>query len=256
MRTWHVALLALALGLTGCRKKHAPEYFEAEGKYQVLVARTGDDAYLSPEMAAVLKKLQSVPEGRIESEQAQQLAARITAGTARVQAAQRAADAPIAAAPVVMNFPSAPSVPSGGPPADAVAPTGAADAGPVDERPQAGMPQAEFVKKFGSCFEGEREVAVPGSAAPLKGFQVANREACTKKFGATNQSYVFEDGKWKGIVTETVVTTVRDAGLVPTPPGQAPARPAPTEAPRDPNDGTPGSGGANPYDGTPRPGTP
>lgn len=247
MRRTALILLCLAMSLSGCRQKHSQEFFDAEGRHSVLVARSGDDAYLDPEMAKVVEVLRAVPETRAEFAQAQALVARITAETARVAAARealQAAEQAAAGAPPAVAFPSSPIEPSRAEEAP-VAAAGVPDAGaPPPQHPWPGMSEAEFRTAFGACFDAARTITLPGSAETATAYRVADRSACTKVHGLASTSLIFVDKKMAGQITETTVTTLVDAGVRASAPPPAPVAPVTPPAPEAPT---------NPYDSTPPP---
>ncbi len=224
MRTPVVLLLLVpALMLTGCRKKSSPEFFKLESEHSILVARDGDDAWLSPQMDSVLSGLQAIPEDAVEKPRAQALATKILAEQARLKAEQVK---PPPSAPV---DPFAGRVLSAPPPPEQTPETAEeVDAGELADQPWPGMQEQVFVTRFGACFSpGPKAVLPDGRAASA--FVLSASPACQKQFGAAGAgvSYLFTDkGLW-GKATETVV--IPDAGPV-----LVPAKPAPPPEPAKP----------------------
>jgi hypothetical protein len=78
--------VVLVASLSGCRKKSNPAFYQLESEQSVLLARDGDDAFASPELAAVLTKLEAFPEDALEKPRAEALVVKLKAGQARVKA--------------------------------------------------------------------------------------------------------------------------------------------------------------------------
>lgn len=213
-----VLLLCVMTGLlSGCRKKTSAEFYKLDGAQSVLIARDGDDAFVSPEMDTIIAGLQAVPEDSVEKPRAIELATKLASEKARV-AAQR--------------VPKAAPPPQGDPFAGRVfgAPTPVApppepepiDAGDPDQ-PSAGMDEKTFERIFGTCFtKGPDTTAERG--VPAKTKLLKSSPDCQKRLGTPGASttYLFVDGGVWGTVVET--RTPVDAGppvLIPGPPPAA-----------------------------------
>lgn len=224
----HVAILLMGLlAVSGCRKKTAPEYYELESSYSIMVARDGDDAYVSEEMGQVLAKLKQISPDTVEGPRAAGLVAKIEGERERVEREAKAAEEALAAAGRPAEPPSGPSfspTPTG--PGDA--PPAAADAGAADagrRKPWGGMSVAEFQRMYGDCFEAGADKALPGQA-PGTAMKVKDDAACRAEFGSSDPDtsifYVFgKDGlagqlsekrTVKETVTQTPAPTPADAG--------------------------------------------
>lgn len=225
-----LCLLLPGLLLTGCRKKSSKEFYKLEADQSILVAREGDEAYLTPEMDAVLAGLQAIPDDALEKEKATNLAAKLTAEQARVKAEKAALAAP-PRPPPSDPFAGRTTEPTPVEPAPP-GPEDLGDAGePVDAgeptQPWSGMEEKDFVQRFGSCFSAAPKATLPDGREATAYVLSANPK-CQKQFGLpdTTVRYLFtERGLW-GKATETV--QVRDAGVfqLPVPP-QPPPPPAP-----------------------------
>ncbi len=220
MRRLVFLVMLVAVLSAGCRKKHSMEFGLYKADFTSLVDRNGDDAYLTPEMDAVVEKLKTVNPETVEAAEAQALVARIASEKSRVQSDKEAkakAVAEAAKAPPAPAFP--PSEPTKLdqvgviPNLDAVDAGAAADAGVKPEaRPEGGMTEAAFRAAFGACFEAARPVPLP--TGPAQAYQVKDRPDCAK-YGAPTVSYYFVGGKLGGTLTEEKA--------------KAPAAPAPGE---------------------------
>src|SRR5687768_6228438 len=93
MRTICCVALMAGLSLAGCKKPKASlEFTEAKGLHSTLVARDGDDAYESEDMARVEALLDKVPADSLDAAAAAELKASIDAERRRI-AAEAAAHA-------------------------------------------------------------------------------------------------------------------------------------------------------------------
>lgn len=212
--SWILLVLALALVATGCRKKHSVEFAVLKAQYTGLVDRLADDAYADPEMQKVVAGLQAVSDKYVEYEEAQGLVAKIASETERAKAAREAAARAVAEAAQPPPAPppppttdtagsGAPVVPLELPNLDAVdAGVDAGVAPKVEEKPENGMALADFQQKFGSCFESPRGVALPGGIS-AQAMRVRDLTSCNSKYGSSEVSYYFVNGKWAGTMTET-----------------------------------------------------
>ncbi len=213
-----------ALVLLGCRKKSSPEFFKLESEQSILVARDGDDAWLSPQMDAVLSGLQAISDEAIEKPRAQALASKIVAEQARLKAEQARPPPPAPVDPFAGRLPSAPPPPENPETAELI------DAGELSDQPWPGMLEQAFVARFGVCFSPGPKATLPDGQA-ASAYVLSASPACQKQFGAADArvSYLFTDkGLW-GKATETVV--IRDAGAMVLPVRPAPPPPPPSSKP-------------------------
>jgi hypothetical protein len=223
MRVLLLLCVSTALLMSGCRKKSNPEFYKLEADQSILVARDGDDAWVSPEMDVVLRGLQAIPEDSVEGPRAAALAAKVATEQARVKAEQ--APKP-AAAPPPDPFAGrvAEPAPAPAPPAEGGA-TGEVDAGEIT-LPFPGMDEKAFVARFGSCFSAGKPVPLPDGKV-ASSYVIGSSAACQKQFGSATgvAMYLFtEKGLW-GKATET--TQIIDAGMITLPAPPAPPQPAP-----------------------------
>ena len=206
-----VLLICVMLGvLSGCRKKTSPEFYKLEGEQSILIARTGDDAYVSDEMTAIVASLSAIPLDTVEKARADALVATLAAQKARVLAERVEQPKPPQVDPFAGRFPP-PALPVEPLPEAPPAP----DAGPPEE-PWTGMDEATFKQLFGRCFsKGPPTTAARGVPATTQ--VLGPSTECQKKLGTPGSvtSYVFVDGGVFGKMLETV--TVMDAGS-PSPP--------------------------------------
>lgn len=214
-------LLCLLAGLlSGCPKKSSPEFYKLEADQSILVARDGDDAWVSPEMTGIVAGLTAIPDNAIEKPRAQALVAKIAAERARVTAER--VEPP--KGPQVDPFAGRLSPSGTTTEVEAVSPppeTTEGDAGAEPLAPWARMEEKRFVALFGKCFaSGPAAVTSDGGAATTQ--VLATSADCQKRFGAPNgvTSFLFTD---KGLSEKIVETTVViDAGTVTTPGRQPP----------------------------------
>ena len=136
--------------VSGCKKKSSPEFYRLESDQSVLVSRDGDDAWVSPEMAAIVTGLEGLAENVAEKPRALDLIAKINAEKARVLAERSQAPTP---PPTVDPFAGRQF---GEPPPESEplpdAPTDLVDAGLAAVEPWNGMPEPLFVTRYGTCF--------------------------------------------------------------------------------------------------------
>ena len=205
-----VLLCVLMCLFSGCRKKSSPEFFKLDSDQSILVARDGDDAYVSDEMTAILTGLDAVGPDTLEKPRAEALAAKLRAEQHRVTVERT----PVARPPEVDPWAGRKSQlePAAEPP-PAVAEQ-IADAG--EGEPLAGMPEAEFLSRWGKCFaRGPAEVLTDGGAASAQ--VLADSAACQKRHGTPGAATTFlftSAGFWGKRLTRVVVV---DAGPPPTP---------------------------------------
>jgi hypothetical protein len=169
-----LAFLCAAALLSGChkRKTASPLFAEASSDFNALYGQELDDAYVDPRMDEIEAKLKDVPKDSLDADAAQELVKRIDDGRAKVLAEQKEARANRAQAAAEPSFP-----PDETPPPAA---SEAADAGPT--QPVAGMPRADFLKYFGSCFATQGPVRV-ADAGQAEMFALGSSADCQKQFG-------------------------------------------------------------------------
>ena len=205
-----LSLLCVVLALSafsGCRKKTSPEFYKLEADQSILIARDGDDAYGSPELARIITALQALPDNVVEKERATALATKLSAEVARVAAARPVADAP---KPPPTDPYAGRLQGVGSAPQAIEAPAEEVDAGPPTE-PWTGMDEKTFASVFGKCFAKGPPAQWRNTPATT---QVLNASAdCQKAMGTTGgvTSYLFVDGGVVGKMVET--TVVRDGGV-------------------------------------------
>ncbi len=195
------ALIACLFAATACHKKSSREFYDAQGRYSVITARLGDDAYGDDEMNQIEAVLRAVPTNAKEAAQAQALLTTIEGERARVNREKAELAKPIAAAAPVAYVPSAPMAP-------AIAPTGivtitAKDAGFA---PQRGMALDKFLTAYGACMDPADDMLLPGAQKPGRAFAVRKTEGCQAQFGGSarfTKLYVFENDKLMGEATRS-----------------------------------------------------
>lgn len=228
MRTLPVRALAIALcvlgpGTSGCRRAtNSPEYTEAQGLHDRLVAEQGDDAYLSAEMEKVEQLLAQVPEKSLDAQAAQALTTRIQEERERIRTGREAA----AAEPTEDGSPSFDS-PSGG--ATMEAPPEPADAGAP--RPIQGMLLAEFQRLFGGCFVPGQDLLISGVGV-RQTYEVRDLPSCqTQHADYVNLVVVIDNNAIAGFAQKQAMKlSLPDGGPAPEQTEAAPAQPAPEPA--------------------------
>lgn len=217
-----VAILLVGLGLGGCRKKSAPEFYRLESRATILADRDGDEGRLSDEMGEIITELQAIPADRLEGPRARALAEALVAERARLlqeRAPARAAEVDARATEFV------PSLALAAEPRDAEAADAglAPDAGPG--RPWLNMALAEFRARFGVCMEASGELDVPGQGR-LRAWEVLRTPTCMVRYSLdedTRHFFLFREDR---LALERTEQRLRfDAGPPPPPP------PTPTPAP-------------------------
>jgi hypothetical protein len=210
MRAAFLCGLMLVL-LPGCRKKTYPPFFSLDSQAAVLVAREGDDAYVSEDMDAILRGLDAVPEDAREKERAVALTVSFRAERARVQR-ERVVE-PTAVAPVVQPPAFRPELRAESPSAEAVD-AAVVDAGPPE--PYAGMPLTAFLAYFGSCFSAGPDTTLEGQSVSTQ--RLNEQPECQRRHGANGEqtSYVFVDGKVWGKRSVRTVDAGTPRALSPT----------------------------------------
>lgn len=242
MRTW-LLMVGVLLALTGCGKKSSKEFFAAQVRYESLVSREGDDAFVSDEMKQIAAAFAAVPSNAVEYDRARALIAKIDAERARVEA-ERAAEAAALAAQTAPVGDSRPSELLSPPPAQPVAANPNTAVVNADGPPEGGLPEAVFMQKYGRCATGPIKQAIDG-VGEVPTYKANSTPDCLKKLGvAEGTSFFFVKGALAGRVTGSVTTsrTTFDAGrtVIPQPvqeymaiPG-APLPPGMTAPPRPP----------------------
>ena len=191
--------VAAALASTSCRKKSSREFYDAQGRYQVITAQLGDEAYLSPEMDAIEALLHGVPASAREIDQTTALLATISSEKARVLQEKERLAKPIATANAPAPYVQVNTVQM--PAAVQAAP--AADAG---FHPEKGMPLDVFLKAYSACMDASPDVLLPGSTVPGQAFAVRKTANCMSQFGSIERFtklYVFIDRKLAGEATRS-----------------------------------------------------
>ncbi len=221
-----LVLVCVLTSLAGCRKKTAPEFFKLESQQSVLIAREGDDAYVSAEMDSIIGGLEAIPGDAREKPRAVDLVQRLSAEKARV-AAERVPRPP--PPPPADPFAGREPAPVAVDPAEP-APAGedVPDAGPSE--PFTGMDEATFKRFFGTCFSpGPKTEIAKGTPATTQ--VLASNPDCQKRFGTPGgtTTYVFVDGGVAGKMVETYV--VVDAGFREVTRPAAPPPPPPDAGP-------------------------
>jgi hypothetical protein len=196
MRSISLLFLVIVLAsASGCRKKSAPQFFEAERRHQSLVARDGDDAYLSLDMDGVLDLLRQVPADAVEAARAQELAKTIQAAQARVRAEREAEGKapPPAEEYVRADEGSEPVAPREETPL------------PIDGPPPGGMPEADFTARYQGCVTGPKEIPVDVPPGKAPAYAVRETPECQKKLFVTgNVQFFFLEKRLAGrVVTRT-----------------------------------------------------
>lgn len=227
MRRW-VLLLLLALTMSACRKKSAPEFYTLESEVQVLLAQEGDDAYGSPELTALEAKLAAIPSNTVEGPLAQALLTKLRADKARVLAEGQEDDGEPGTARGRGDDTGRPLF-DPAPPSGAGANGDEKDAGVQLVRPFLGMPESTFLAAFGECVRPGPGVSVPGVGAATS-LEVKADPDCQDRLGQRGAKtlWVFVEGSLHGTQSETpAVTTYIDAGAPP----PKPPEPSPLDLP-------------------------
>jgi hypothetical protein len=212
-----VALFAVVtLVCSGCsrRREPSPEFSRASEEFNKLYAQRLDDAYLDPRMHEIEALLQRVSPDSLDAQSAADLLTRIRDGRARMQKALDEAQAASAAArtPSTVSNLSRELPPPAAPKAAVVTP----DAGPTEAlQPTAGMPMAEFSRRFSDCFQIAGPVNVQGTGA-RDSYDLVDSTRCRTAHPGFSDAIVVADG-------QAVLGIVPKASLIRPPP----APPAP-----------------------------
>ncbi len=224
-----IAVLAVVGLLCGGCSRHrdpSPEFSRASESFNKLYAQRLDDAYLDPKMREVEALLQRVPADSLDAQAASGLLARIREGRARMQKAQDEAQAASAAARTPSTVSNAPrdtlSEPAAKPPP---APAPPPDAGPTEAvQPTAGMPMAEFNRRFSDCFQIAGPVDVQGKGS-RDSYELVDSGRCRAAHASFVDAIVVADGQvLMGVVPKSAL-------LRPPPPPSADGGPGPAAAP-------------------------
>ncbi|HMK72124.1 MAG TPA: hypothetical protein VK454_02230 [Myxococcaceae bacterium] len=214
-------LAAIVLACAGCsrRREPSPEFSRASEAFTKIYAQRLDDAYLDPKMREIEAQLQRVPADSLDAQAAADLLARIRDGRARMikiqeetQAASAAARTPptVSLAPRELP-PSGPSPGASGPP----------DAGPVEPvQPTAGMPVAEFNRRFSDCFQIVGPVTVTGVGGGQRdSYELVDSSRCRSAHPTFVDAVVIADGQsLMGVVPKSALVQVAPpAGTPPAP---------------------------------------
>ncbi len=228
------ACAAVLLLVLGCHKKPlpSPQYAEALGVFTSLVDGKGDEAWNDPEMDRVYALCNAVSDKSSDYEDSRKMMARIDQERARLAKGEAA--------------PARPEGDQAGPPPfkPPPTPTEAADAGPAEEPPPAGLEigtsWGTVQTKYGPCFTSIGSVTVTGQGAgQADGYEWAGRPDCPKSLASTADKLILvRDGKILMLAPKSKATTetfnqLADGGLT-LPDGGAippPAPPAPPPAP-------------------------
>lgn len=210
-----VVLLIVGLGLSGCRKKAAREFYDLESRATILVARDGDDGLLSDEMTGIIAALQAISPDAVEGPKAHELWSKLESDRQRIMRARAAGAA--AGAGSAARAPAPQPIDVARPPEPKAEAPEAPDAG-WPGRPWANMTLAEFQEHFGACMDGVGEKEVPGRGR-MQAWEVIKTPTCTVKYGIPNEDthhlFLFQNGRLAGERTEQRTTTIIDAGRAP-----------------------------------------
>ncbi len=190
-----LAVMALACGGCSRHRDPSPEFSRASESFNKLYAQRLDDAYLDPKMREVEALLQRVPADSLDTQAATDLLNRIQEGRARMQKAQDEAQAAGAAARTPSTVTNAPL----GAPAElstaAVAVSPPRDAGPTEAiQPTAGMPMAEFNRRFADCFQIAGPVSLQGGGAK-DSYELVDSSSCRTAHPGFADAIVVADGQ-------------------------------------------------------------
>ncbi len=213
MRTVLVVLV-LGLGLSGCRKKTAREFYDLESRATILETRDGEEGLLSDEMTGIVTALKAIPPDTVEGPKARELSSNLEANRQRVMKERADAAAALAQSAAAARLP---------PPVEVTRPVepktevvGTPDAGPA--RPWANMTLAEFQERFGTCMEGVGEKDIPGKGR-MQAWEVIRTPTCILKYGIANEDthhfFLFQNGRLAEERTEQRTITIIDAGRAP-----------------------------------------
>jgi hypothetical protein len=221
-------LAVVAVIASGCsrRRDPSPEFSRASESFNKLYAQRLDDAFLDPRMREVEALLQRVPADSLDAQAAADLLSRIREGRTRMQKALDDAQAAATAARTPSTVSNAPrEAPTESAPRPvAVTPP---DAGPLEAtQPTAGMPLAEFNRRFSDCFQIAGPVDVQGAGA-RDSYELVDVSRCRTAHPRFVDAIVVADGQALiGVVPKSAL--VRPPPPAPTPDGGAAGAAAPT----------------------------
>lgn len=215
-----VGALLLACVL-GCKKPSGQAFYDFSAKFEVLLAREGDQAYVSDELSAILQGLESVPAEAAEKPQAQSLLARIDSERRRVQAEAAEARRLEEQAPP----PAPPQYFAEARREEAPAAPARVDAGPAGDPELTGNLDVKALQAaYGSCLGAGVTGLIPDDTRTGTAFPVSADPTCRKRMKlpvGPEVTLFTADGK---LLKATTVTTVqgppvqvnvpRDAGAV------------------------------------------
>jgi len=216
MRTMVViVLLIVELGLSGCRKKAAHEFYGLESRATILLTRDGDDGLLSDEMTELIAALKAISPDAVEGPKAQELWSKLESDRQRIMRERAAAAAALTGR--AAQAPAPPPMEVARPPEPVAEVPLAPDAG-RPERPWANMTLAEFHDHFGTCMDGVGEKDIPGPGR-MQVWEVIRTPTCTIKYGIPNEDthhlFLFQNGRLAGERTEQRTIAIIDAGRAP-----------------------------------------
>jgi hypothetical protein len=192
MRQTLFVVLVFVLALGGCKKPQPSlDYLKARGDYDVLVAREGDEAYFSLDMAQIEGLLKRVPSKSPDYAAAQGLQLEITTRrkdiqTERERHAKELADAN---KPAVFSNDS----PRFAQPAAAPAAVEAAAKGAM---PKVGMTVSEFESQFGGCFASGPQITMADSKEKAGTYLMKDITNCRDRHPDLKETMVLvKDGK-------------------------------------------------------------
>lgn len=231
------AVVALCV-LAGCRKPGpSPQYAEAQGSYDIAIARMGDDAFFDPEMERIKTLLSQVSPKSTDVAAAQALRAKIDTETARAKKERedRAAGAAAMNRPLRVDVPPLPvepaPQPAAAPPPVNVDPV--VDAGEGGPSFAAGAPFQPVQAKFGTCLQQNGELRIQGDG-PRGGvvtrYDLKDLQGCINSLPQLKGSMLLvRDGKIVQISPVTAIEQVYDypdggSGKTPPPSPSAPVK--------------------------------
>jgi hypothetical protein len=218
MRAALLVCLMFAVVFSACGKKTFPEFYKLEAQQSALISRDGEDAYVSPEMDAVIAGLLAVPENAREHDRAAELVGTLQREQQRIKAERQAAVGVTAPVEAAMPPPVLPRVVEEAPTTDTpVTP-------PAPSEPVGGMEEKAFVAAFGKCFSsGSPQPGADGGPANTQ--VLRDSPECLKRFGqaGAKTTYIFgsADGlqrKRTEILTETRTEKTVTTETKPSPP--------------------------------------
>jgi hypothetical protein len=213
-------LAVVVLTSAGCSRHRdpSPEFSRASESFNKLYAQRLDDAFLDPKMREVEALLQRVPADSLDAQAAADLLSRIREGRARMQKALDDAQAAATAARTPSTVSNAPREAPAEPSAKLAPPPPPPDAGPPEAvQPTAGMPMAEFNRRFADCFQIAGPVDVQGAGA-RDSYDLIDSSRCRLAHPAFTEAIVVADG-------QAILGVVPKSALV-----RPPAPPPPPDA--------------------------